>query len=116
MVNPTPKVHGRGAQSGVVPQRFGLSARQSDGDWLDERDGIDGPAPRLRTTVIEEKPRTIVSFNQSPDIPFDRSINAYRGCDHPSNRCVGFSRWQRVKWEERMCCPVETRLGFCKLD
>lgn len=80
-------VHGRGAQSGAVPQRFGLAARKADGDWLDERDGIDGPAPRLRTEVIEERPRTIISFNQSPDIPFDRSINAYRGCEHGCVYC-----------------------------
>ncbi len=83
---PTP-IHGRGAQSAAVPQRFGLAAREVDGDWLDARDGIDGPGPKLRTTVIEEKPKTIVSFNQSPDIPFDRSLNAYRGCEHGCVYC-----------------------------
>jgi DNA repair photolyase len=87
MASPSPKVHGRGAQSGAVPQRFGLAAREMDGDWLDTREDIDGPGPRLRTTVIEEKPRTIVSFNQSPDISFDRSINAYRGCEHGCVYC-----------------------------
>lgn len=85
-MSPAP-IHGRGAQSGAVPQRFGLAAREVDGDWLDAREQIDGPAPRLRTEVIEEHPRTIVSFNQSPDIPFDRSINAYRGCEHGCVYC-----------------------------
>jgi hypothetical protein len=80
-------LHGRGAQSGAVPQRFGLAAREDDGDWLDNREGIDGPAPKLRTTVTEEHPKTIVTFNKSPDVPFDRSINAYRGCDQPRNGC-----------------------------
>ena len=80
-------LHGRGAQSASVPQRFGLNEREADGDWLDEAESIDGPAPRLRTTVIEEHARTIVSFNQSPDIPFDRSINAYRGCEHGCVYC-----------------------------
>ncbi len=83
---PTP-VHGRGAQSGAVPQRFGLAAREADGDWLDAREGIDGPGPKLRTSVMEEHARTIISFNQSPDIPFDRSINAYRGCEHGCVYC-----------------------------
>lgn len=83
---PSP-VHGRGAQSGAVPQRFGLNAREADGDWLDAREGIDGPGPKLRTQVIEERARTIISFNQSPDIPFDRSINAYRGCEHGCVYC-----------------------------
>lgn len=87
MASPSPKVHGRGAQSGAVPQRFGLAAREADGDWLDAREDIDGPGPKLRTSVIEEKPKTIVSFNQSPDIPFDRSINAYRGCEHGCIYC-----------------------------
>ena len=82
-----PPIHGRGAQSSAVPQRFGLAAREADLDWLDEREGIDGPAPRLRTSVIEEHARTIISFNQSPDIPFDRSINAYRGCEHGCVYC-----------------------------
>jgi DNA repair photolyase len=83
---PTP-LHGRGAQSAQVPQRFGLNARAADGDWLDAQQEIDGPGPRLRTTVIEEHARTILSFNQSPDVPFDRSINAYRGCEHGCVYC-----------------------------
>ena len=83
----SPKVHGRGAQSASVPQRFGLKSREADGDWRDEAEAIDGPGPRLRTTVTEEHAKTIISFNQSPDIPFDRSINAYRGCEHGCVYC-----------------------------
>jgi len=83
---PSP-IHGRGAQSGAVPQRFGLAAREADGDWLDAQEGIDGPAPKLRTEVIEERAKTIIATNQSPDIVFDRSINAYRGCEHGCAYC-----------------------------
>lgn len=82
-----PKVHGRGAQSAAVPQRFGLPSREADGDWLDAREDLDGPGPKLRTTVTEEKARSILSFNQSPDVPFDRSVNAYRGCEHGCIYC-----------------------------
>lgn len=78
---------GRGAQSASVPQRFGLAARSADGDWRDAAETIDGAPPKLRTTVTEEHPRTIIAFNQSPDIPFDRSINAYRGCEHGCIYC-----------------------------
>lgn len=74
-------MHGRGAQSARVPSRFGLATREADGDWLDEREAQDGAPPKLRTTVTEEFPRTVLSFNRSPDIPFDRSVNAYRGCE-----------------------------------
>jgi DNA repair photolyase len=88
MARPLPDSHhGRGAQSAAVPQRFGLPAREADGEWLDSRAAIDGALPRLRTTVTEEHPRTIVSFNASPDIPFDRSLNAYRGCEHGCVYC-----------------------------
>ena len=82
-----PAIAGRGAQSAAVPQRFGLSEREADGDWRDWVERLDGPPPKLRTTVTEERPRTILSFNQSPDIAFDRSINAYRGCEHGCVYC-----------------------------
>ncbi len=84
---PLHPIKGRGAQSSAVPQRFGLPAREADGDWLDAREGIDDRGPKQRTTVIEERPRTILARNQSPDIPFDRSINAYRGCEHGCVYC-----------------------------
>lgn len=80
-------IHGRGAQSAKVPTRFGLATREADGDWLDAREDIDGPGPKLRTTVIDEHPRSILTFNRSPDIPFDRSVNAYRGCEHGCVYC-----------------------------
>jgi len=84
---PASPIKGRGAQSGAVPQRFGLSNREADGDWLDQREELDGPGPRLRTEVIEERAKSIITRNQSPDIPFDRSINAYRGCEHGCIYC-----------------------------
>lgn len=39
------------------------------------------------TTVAAERARTIISRNQSPDVPFDRSINPYRGCEHGCIYC-----------------------------
>ncbi|WDA40512.1 PA0069 family radical SAM protein [Erythrobacter sp. BLCC-B19] len=80
-------VKGRGAQSGQVPTRFGLAEREVDGDWRDYVASLDGPPVRLRTTVTEERPKSILTFNQSPDVPFDRSVNAYRGCEHGCVYC-----------------------------
>ena len=80
-------IRGRGAQSALVPQRFGLAAREADGDWRDASLAVDGPAGKLRTTVTIEHPKSILSRNTSPDIPFDRSINAYRGCEHGCIYC-----------------------------
>lgn len=79
--------NGRGAASARVPDRFGLATREVDGDWRDYVGLLDGPPPKLRTKVTEERPKTILSFNNSPDIPFDRSINAYRGCEHGCIYC-----------------------------
>ncbi|MDE1466560.1 PA0069 family radical SAM protein [Aurantiacibacter sp. D1-12] len=86
MHKPSP-IKGRGAQSAAVPQRFGLADRERDGDWRDTISVVDGAPAKLRTTVTEENPKTILSFNQSPDINFDRSINAYRGCEHGCVYC-----------------------------
>ena len=72
----------RGATRNDKSRRFNLPQTEADGDWLDIREGIDGIAPKLRTTVTVETPRTIISRNASPDVPFDRSINPYRGCEH----------------------------------
>ena len=78
---------GRGAASARSPARFGLAEREACGDWRDHVATLDGPPVRLRTTVTEERPRSILSFNQSPDVPFDRSINSYRGCEHGCIYC-----------------------------
>ena len=83
----SPSRHGRGATVNPDPIRTGALAREVDGDWLDNAEVIDGTTPRLHTTVTVERPRTIITRNSSPDISFDRSINAYRGCEHGCIYC-----------------------------
>jgi DNA repair photolyase len=78
---------GRGAPDNVVPTRFNLNARVADGDWLDACEALDGGQRPLKTTVTEETAKSILSFNASPDVPFDRSVNAYRGCEHGCVYC-----------------------------
>lgn len=106
-------VGGRGAQSGKTSARFGLAERQADGDWRDWMERLDGPPVKLATTVTEEHPRTIISFNKSPDIPFDRSINAYRGCEHGCIYC--FARPTHAYHDLSPGLDFETRL-FAKPD
>jgi DNA repair photolyase len=48
---------------------------------------LDAPAPPLRTMVGIDRSRTIITRNKSPDVPFDRSVNAYRGCEHGCIYC-----------------------------
>ena len=78
---------GRGATANPDPVRTGALVREADDDWRDVAALIDGAPPPLRTTVTVEKPRTIITRNSSPDLGFDRSINAYRGCEHGCVYC-----------------------------
>ncbi len=103
-----PEVSGLGAQSRSVPTRFGLARREADGDWRDYMELLDGPPVKLRTTVTEERPKTIVTFNTSPDIGFDRSINAYRGCEHGCIYC--FARPTHAFHDLSPGLDFETRL------
>ncbi len=104
---------GRGATLNRTPQRFNLKAREEDGDWLDDRATIDGAAPPLRTTVTVERPKTILTRNASPDVPFDRSINAYRGCEHGCVYC--FARPTHAFHDLSPGLDFESRL-FAKPD
>ena len=94
-VRPLVFVKGAGAVSN--PQgRFERDARTPfDDGW-----GLDGgPGPQAPISVAREVARSIISRNQSPDIPFDLSVNPYRGCEHgciycyarPNHAYVGLS-------------------------
>lgn len=85
---------GRGAALNM-PGRFESRQREGFDDGWETPDDL----PPLKTTVQEEKARTIITRNSSPDISFDRSINPYRGCEHgciycfarPSHAFMGLS-------------------------
>lgn len=110
MANPRPH---RGATVNRESARFGLPAREADGDWLDARGAVDGAPPPLRTTVTVEHPRTIIARNTSPDVPFDRSINPYRGCEHGCIYC--FARPSHAYHDLSPGLDFETKL-FAKPD
>ena len=103
----------RGATMNHASARFNLPAREADGDWLDERESLDGEAPPLRTTVTVEHPRTIITRNASPDVGFDRSINPYRGCEHGCIYC--FARPSHAYHDLSPGLDFETKL-FAKPD
>ena len=54
-----------------------------DDGWHDSEETI----PPLQRTVRADHAKTLINYNQSPDIPFDRSINPYRGCEHGCIYC-----------------------------
>lgn len=103
----------RGATHNRESARFNLPEREADGDWLDAREDIDGELPPLRTTVTVEKPKTILTRNQSPDIAFDRSVNPYRGCEHGCIYC--FARPTHAYHDLSPGLDFETKL-FAKPD
>lgn len=74
----------RGRAAGINPAgRFESQERVAfDDGWHTLED-----MPPFRTEVQVEKPRTVITRNDSPDIPFDRSINPYRGCEHGCIYC-----------------------------
>src|SRR5579862_2266554 len=73
---------GRGALTNATG-RFELLKREDfDDGWTRE----EAPEP-LATEVTWEKPKAIITRNESPDIGFDRSINPYRGCEHGCFYC-----------------------------
>ena len=63
--------------------RYEPQAREAlDDGW----GALDAPAP-LKTEVTSENARAVLTRNSSPDLPFDRSINPYRGCEHGCIYC-----------------------------
>jgi len=103
----------RGATLNRESTRFNLPEREADGDWLDDRETVDEGPPPLRTTVTVEKPRTIITRNNSPDVGFDRSINPYRGCEHGCIYC--FARPTHAYHDLSPGLDFESRL-FAKPD
>jgi DNA repair photolyase len=77
------RIKGRGAPSNPEGRFESATTTREDDGW--EQDGEPGPRPE--TTVTEERARTIISHNESPDIHFTQSINAYRGCEHGCIYC-----------------------------
>lgn len=49
--------------------------------------GDTGSVESLKRVLIEDKSRTVITYNTSPDVPHDRSINPYRGCEHGCIYC-----------------------------
>ena len=76
-----PVIAGRGVADNM-PGRFAVRSVEREPDGCYEEPGL-SPA----TELIREQPRSIVSKNNSPDIPFDQSINPYRGCEHGCVYC-----------------------------
>ncbi|MDA5094950.1 PA0069 family radical SAM protein [Aliiroseovarius sp. KMU-50] len=84
---------GRGATSNFAGRFEAYVTEDCDDGWEKQEE------KPLRTHVSIESPRSIITRNTSPDLPFDRSINPYRGCEHgciycfarPTHAYLGYS-------------------------
>src|SRR5215472_10845473 len=88
----TPRsVRGRGSASNPK-NRFEPIERIAEPDDNDE-------IPSPHTQFLNDTSKTIIAYNDSPDVGFDASVNPYRGCEHgcvycyarPTHEYLGFS-------------------------
>ncbi|TDX32332.1 DNA repair photolyase [Modicisalibacter xianhensis] len=79
-----------------------FSEAEADGWWQEAL------ADRIPTSVRDERSRTALSWNDSPDLGFDRSLNPYRGCEHGCIYC--FARPSHAYWDLSPGIDFETRL------
>lgn len=94
---------GRGA-SYDPHNRFAPTTSEAidDGWWQEEA------AQQVATVVRDEPSKSALSWNTSPDLPFDRSINPYRGCEHGCIYC--YARPSHAYWDMSPGIDFETRL------
>ncbi|KQR86159.1 radical SAM protein [Burkholderia sp. Leaf177] len=84
---PAPR-KGRGAVTNVQGRYEKDERERIDDGWTyTDQDGEEERAPPLRTQVFEERAKSILTHNSSPDIPFGVSLNPYRGCEHGCIYC-----------------------------
>lgn len=106
MSDSAPRRKGRGAT--LSPQnRYAQWRREAEDDgW----GNLEQELPPLRTTVQPDKSRRIITYNDSPDIPFDRSVNPYRGCEHGCVYC--FARPSHAYLDLSPGLDFESRLFY----
>ena len=105
-------IKGRGAASRVAGRFEKRSVHGEDDGWGSVYEDLVDP-PRPKTHVTEERARSIISRNQSPDISFSQSVNPYRGCEHGCVYC--FARPSHAYLDLSPGLDFETRL-FAKTN
>jgi len=82
-----------------------------DREWCDDGWGnLDTAPPPLSTSLTKDSSRKVISYNKSPDLGFDRSINPYRGCEHGCIYC--FARPTHAWLGLSPGLDFESRLSF----
>ena len=101
------RVKGRGVSSNETGRYESMSRVECFDHWNED------DLPLLRTRVEVDSAKTVITTNTSPDLPFDQSINMYRGCEHgcpycyarPSHTYLGYSAG--LDFETRLLAKVD---------
>lgn len=109
---PLEPIKGRGSSSWQAGRFEKTESVGEDDGWGSAYDK-QGEPERIQTTVSEERARSIISRNNSPDIGFSQSVNPYRGCEHGCVYC--FARPSHAYLELSPGLDFETRL-FAKTN
>lgn len=76
-------IRGRGAASNPDSRYAELVRERFDDGWASDEPVEEAP----RTELIIDHARSVITRNDSPDVPFSQSINPYRGCEHGCAYC-----------------------------
>ena len=100
-------IKGRGAASRVRGRFAVTEAVGTDDGWGSVYEDI-AETPRPATEVTEERARSVITRNDSPDVGFSQSVNPYRGCEHGCVYC--FARPSHAYLDLSPGLDFETRL------
>jgi len=95
---------GRGAVSNPGGRFEATSVVAADDGW----GSLEGPPRRAETTLLADRPKRAITRNDSPDVPFEQSVNPYQGCEHGCIYC--FARPSHAYWNLGPGLDFETRI------
>jgi DNA repair photolyase len=106
---PAPTRKGRGTAINPPNRYEAHGAAPFDDGWNTFAADL-GDLPPLPTTLTRDASRSVISYNQSPDIGFDRAVNPYRGCEHGCVYCYARPTHAYLGWSPGL--DFETKLTF----